>query len=110
MTESELDKKTDPDKVSFEEIEQRYKEITERIEKAKDGKMKVDAELNTRKRSLKEAMEEAKAAGFDPDSLPTDIQKTKEVLITKMDLIQNDLDRTEERLEPMLRSIEGNDA
>ena len=67
------------DKVSFEEIELRYKEISERIEKAKDGKMMVDAELNTRKRSLKEALDEAKTAGFDPDSLPSDIQKTKGV-------------------------------
>jgi chromosome segregation ATPase len=98
------------DKVSFDEIEQRYREITERIEKAKNGKMKVDAELHTRKRHLREAMDEAKEAGFDPDSLSSEIQKTKEILITKMDLIQNDLDRTEEKLTPMVRSIEGDDA
>ena len=92
--------------LSFEEIEAQYKALMQRIQSCQQDKMRISAELASRKRQLKETMEEVKKSGFNPDNLSGEIQKAKEVLITKMQLISADLDHAESVMKPMIDSIE----
>jgi hypothetical protein len=94
--------------MTFEEIETEFNSIVSRITLCKEHKMKIEAELASRRRELKEMIDEATKAGFDPDNLPDDIRKSKEILTTKMQLISADLDHAESILKPIVELIERN--
>lgn len=87
------------------DIEDRYKSLSSRREALASNVMKVNAELNARKRALKDAMEECKKAGFDPDKLAEEIKTMKEVLVVKMDIFEAELKAAEDQVRPMLREI-----
>lgn len=88
-----------------EEIEKRYKDLEERRQSSIQNKMKIEAVLESLKRELRSLMEEVKAAGYDPDNLPEEVKKAKEVLITKMQILSSDLDHVESVMKPMLEII-----
>ena len=91
---------------SIEELETLYKDLVSRRSVCVQGKLKIEAELSSRKRSLKELMEEAKKAGFNPDDLPEEIRKAREILITKMDIFSSDIKETEQIMRPLIQEIE----
>lgn len=88
-----------------EEIETQYKLLEERRQICIQNKMKIEAELEARKRELRSIMEEVKKEGYDPDNLPEEVKKAKEILITKMQILASDLDHAESVIKPMLESI-----
>lgn len=88
-----------------EEIETQYKKLEERRQICIQNKMKIEAELEARKRELRSIMEEVKKAGYDPDDLPEEVKKAREILITKMQILSSDLDHAESVIKPMLDSI-----
>jgi hypothetical protein len=90
---------------SIEDIDARYKALLKRRDEVQKNKLLLEAELGTRKRALKEAMEECKKAGFNPDNLPEEIQRAKEVLAIKLDNLSADLDAAESIMKPMLKEI-----
>lgn len=90
---------------AVEDIDARYKSLLKRRDAAQQSKVLVEAELAARKRALKEAMEECKKAGFNPDNLPEEIQRAKEVLVIKLDNLSADLDAAEAIMKPMLKEV-----
>jgi hypothetical protein len=87
------------------DIETRYKALTARREVLAGNKMKLDAELDARKRALRTAMEDCKKAGWDPDTIADQIKKMKEVLVVKMDVFEADLQTAEDQVRPMMKEI-----
>ena len=87
-------------------LEDRYRLLSKKREKVQMDKVKVEQELATRKRALRENLEACKAAGFDPDTLEDDIKKASEVLALKMDAFENDLSSAESVLNPMIQGME----
>jgi chaperonin cofactor prefoldin len=85
--------------------EAKYKELSAKRETLVTNKMKVDAELAARKRALRDAMEECKKMGFNPDTLAEDIKKMKEVLNVKLSVFEADLVSAEEAIKPLLKEI-----
>lgn len=94
------------DNMSLQELENEYKSLNKRSISCQEDKMKIEAELSSLKRQLKETMDEVKKAGFDPENLAEELRKAREVLITKMELISADLDHAESVLKPIVHSIE----
>lgn len=90
---------------SVEDMDTRYKKLLKRRDAVQQNKIRVEAELSARKRALKEAMEECKKAGFNPDDLPEEIARAKEVLSIKLDNFDADLVTAETIIEPMLKEI-----
>jgi hypothetical protein len=88
-----------------QDYEAKYKELSTKRETLVTNKMKVDAELAARKRALRDAMEECKKMGFNPDTLAEDIKKMKEVLNVKLSVFEADLVSAEEAIKPLLKEI-----
>lgn len=93
------------DEKTIDQLDVEYKTLSARRNKLVSDKLRVEAECNTRKRLLKEAMAECKEAGFDPNNLQEEIRRAKEVLTIKMDNFRTELDASEEIIKPMLREI-----
>jgi hypothetical protein len=89
-----------------EDLATKYKGLTERRDKLTANKLKLEAELNARKRALKEAIDQCRADGFNPDTLADDIEKLKEVIRVKMDIFEADLKTAEEQISPILKEIQ----
>lgn len=87
------------------DLEDRYKSLIRRKERLSIDKAKVDQELASRKKSLKETLEACKAAGFNPDTLEDDIKKSTEVLSLKLDAYEKDLDSADQILSPMVQDL-----
>ena len=91
--------------MSIDDIEQRWKDLTERRDTFVQNKTRVETILDARQKALKEAIAACKAAGLDPDTLVDDIIRAKEVLSLKLDTFSADLASAEEMLAPMLKEI-----
>lgn len=91
---------------SVEEFEARYNSLVKRGNDLERDKNKVEAELSSRRRSLKDNMEQARKDGFDPNQLPEEIRRSKEVLATKLDLYSTDLDAAEKVMRPMIAEVQ----
>lgn len=65
----------------------------------------LEAERDARKRALKEIMDEARAAGYDPDKIPEEFQRAKEVALIKVDNFAADLTTGENMLSPILKKL-----
>jgi len=91
--------------VSVEELENRFKALNQRREALQQNKMQVEAELNSRKRELKNLMKLAEDAGFDPSNLKEEIRRLKQVLTVKLDTFQADLEAAEKIVQPMLKEV-----
>jgi chromosome segregation ATPase len=92
--------------LSAAELENRYKELNQRRETLQQSKMRIEAELSSRKRELKNLMKQAEEAGFDPSNLKEDIKRLKQVLTVKLDTFQADLEAAERLIQPMLKEIQ----
>lgn len=90
----------DPD-----DLDVRYKKLTERRNVLEKDKNRIEAELEARKRNLKTQMEEAKKEGFNPNNLRDDIRQSEEVLAIKLDNFEAELDEAESVMKPMLEEI-----
>jgi len=90
----------------MDDLDVRYKEYMAKRETVIKNKLKVEAALTERKKRLKEAIEECKSLGYDPETLVDDIKKLREVLITKLSVCESDLQEVETQLAPMLKEIE----
>ena len=88
------------------DISQKYKELLARREKLSHSKMKVEAALAERKKNLRDAMEECKSMGYNPDTLAEDLKKLKEVLVVKLGVFEADLQSAEDQINPMVKEIE----
>lgn len=91
---------------TIEELEIRWKGLVARRDELQSNVTRVTAARDERKRSLKDTIEECRKEGFNPDTLPTDIQRLKQVIMTKMDVISGDLDEGASMIRPMLHEIE----
>jgi chaperonin cofactor prefoldin len=85
----------------------KYKKLQEKRTKLLDDKRRIEAELNARKRALKDALDACRSAGFNPDTLAEDIKKLKEVLYVKLNVFEADLAAAEEKMKPLLAEIDG---
>lgn len=89
-----------------ESLDDRYKTLAKKRDVIQSQKQRVEHELASRKRALRESLEACKAAGFDPNTLEEDIRKSSEVLALKMDSFERDLTSAEEVLRPMIQGLE----
>lgn len=90
----------------MEDIETRYKACLAKRERVLQSKLKVEAALSERKKNLREAMEECKKLGYNPDTIADDLKKMKEILLVKLSVFESDLNVADEALAPMLKEIE----
>ena len=88
------------------DIEERYEKLSTRIASLEQTKMKLDAELDAKKRVLRSSMEDCKKAGFNPDTIDDEIKKLKEVLVVKLDVLEADVASAEDQMRPMMKEIE----
>jgi len=91
----------------IEDLDEKYKRLTQRRDALQKDKTRIEAELEARKRNLKAQMEAAKKEGFNPDNLRDDIRKSEEVLALKLDNFEIELDEAESAMKPMLEEIKG---
>jgi len=89
----------------IEDIEAKYKDLVARKDTLQANVTKVSTEHAVLKRQLKDAMEEAKKAGLDPNNLQEEIRRAKEVLLLKMDNFSADLTEGETQIAPMLKAL-----
>lgn len=87
------------------DIEKKYQELNSRRETLLASKLKIEAELAARKRALKEAMDECKKLGLNPDTLADDLKTMREVLNVKISVFEADLNSAEEAMKPLLKEI-----
>jgi chaperonin cofactor prefoldin len=92
---------------TVEELEVRYKGLVTKRENLQRDKDKIEAESSARKRALKEKLNAAREEGFDPENLPQEIQRAKEVIALKLDTFAADLEEAERKMKPMKAAIEG---
>lgn len=90
----------------MDDLETRYKSYLARRDVVVQNKLKIEAALSERKKNLKEAIDECKSLGYNPDTLAEDIKKLREVLVTKLSVCESDLQEVEVQLSPMLKEIE----
>ena len=105
MADEDMDAKI----VDIEAQDRRYKALLARRDALRDSKAQIEAELGARRRRLKDLMDEAKAAGFDPNNLQEEISKGSEVLRVKLDNFEAEIDAGEKELRPMLEEIRKGD-
>jgi hypothetical protein len=89
----------------IEDLDEKYKRLTQRRDLLQKDKNRIEAELEARRRNLKTQMEAAKKEGFNPDNLKEDIRKAEEVLALKLDNFEAELDEAERVMRPMLDEI-----
>ena len=91
----------------IEELDAEYKRLVVRRDDLRANKARIEATLDARKKNLKKLLDEAKGAGFNPDNLPEEIRRTKQVLRLKLDNFGTELNEAQALMEPMLREIDG---
>jgi len=91
----------------IDDLDERYKQLTQRRDSLQKDKNRIEAELEARRRNLKTQMEAAKKEGFNPDNLREDIRKSEEVLALKLDNFEAELDEAQRVMKPMLDEIKG---
>ena len=91
--------------ISLEDLETRYKTLTQRGGILSQDKVRVDAAQTENKRTLKNIMEECKKNNWDPNTIQDDNRRAKEVLSLKLDNYESELNAAEVILRPMLKEI-----
>jgi len=91
----------------IDDLDEKYKRLTQRRDTLQKDKNRIEAELEARKRNLKTQMEAAKKEGFNPDNLKEDIRRSEEILVLKLDNFEAELDEADRTMKPMLEEIKG---
>ena len=86
--------------------EARYKDLTTRADSVNNAKIRLEAKRDSARSQLKEAMDEAKEAGLDPNNIEEDVQKAQQVLTIKLDNFQADVEAAEAIAKPMLKELQ----
>ncbi len=94
-----------PGQPSSEDLETRYRKLTERNASLEKNANLLEARLESRKSDLKLAMDECLARGHDPNDLDGVIRRMEEVLHVKLDTFESDIKAGEELIAPMLSEI-----
>ena len=97
---------TSPSK-AIDDLDEKYKRLSRRRDSLQQDKTRIEAELEVRKRALKNQMEAAKREGYNPDNLQEDIRKNEEILALKLDNFEAELADAERVMKPMLEEIKG---
>jgi len=97
---------TSPNK-AIDDLDEKYKRLSRRRDSLQQDKTRIEAELEARKRALKNQMEAAKREGYNPDNLQEDIRKNEEILALKLDNFEAELADAERVMKPMLEEIKG---
>ncbi len=97
---------TSPSK-AIDDLDEKYKRLSRRRDSLQQDKTRIEAELEARKRALKNQMEAAKREGYNPDNLQEDIRKNEEILALKLDNFEAELADAERVMKPMLEEIKG---
>lgn len=93
--------------VSVEDLHGRFRTLCARRDDLQQGKARIEATLEARKKDLKNLLDKARADGFDPNNLEDDIKRAKEVFRLKLDNFEAELDEASSMLGPMKKEIDG---
>lgn len=91
---------------STEELEAKASDLKSRIDSLSQKKMTVEAELSSRKRHLKGLMDECRKENLDPNNLEEEIQKVKQTLTVKLQILDRDVTAAEKILNPMVAEVQ----
>lgn len=86
--------------------EARYKDLVTRADAVNNAKIRLEAKRDSARSQLKEAMDEAKEAGLDPNNIEEEVQKAQQVLTIKLDNFQADVEAAEAIAKPMLKELQ----
>ncbi len=86
--------------------EARYKDLVGRADNVNNAKIRLEAKRDSFRSQLKEAMDEAKDAGLDPNNIEEEVQKAHQVLTIKLDNYQADIEAAETIAKPMLKELQ----
>ncbi len=89
----------------IDDIVATYDNLITRRDAFSQNKVKIEAELSARKRSLKTVMDDTRKAGYDPDKVQEELQRAKEVVMVKMDVLNAELEEAENIIRPMLKEL-----
>jgi hypothetical protein len=89
----------------IEDIIAKYEGLVSRREALSQGVVKVETVLTERRRALKKVMDEAIAAGIDPNKVQEELQRLREVLDLKVNNFAVELEAGENLLRPMLKEV-----
>ena len=92
--------------VNIEVIEARAKSLMSRRNSVQKDVDRLSAVRDEKRRNLKETLTSCTDAGFNPSTLAADIDHMSQVIMTKMDVCEADLDASEKIIRPMLCEIE----
>ncbi len=88
-------------------IEEEYQSLCAKLSVLEKEHSRVSAAAEERKRNLRNDLEECRQAGFNPDTLQQDLQRNREVIITKLGVLNADIAEYGEQLKPLVAEIEG---
>ncbi len=89
----------------IDDIVAKYEGALTRRDTLSQNKNKLEAIGSERKRALKKVMDETRAAGYDPDKIQDELQRSKEVADLKVNNLIADLDEGENLIRPMLKEL-----
>lgn len=92
---------------SVEELELKVKSLNQQRDIQQRMKDKIEAHKDAARKNLKDLLDGARKAGFDPENLQEEIRHSKEVLVVKINTFAADLDESEKAMRPMKQAIEG---
>lgn len=92
--------------MSTEELETKASDLKSRIDSLSQKKMTVEAELSSRKRHLKSLMDECRKENLDPNNLEEEIQKVRQTLTVKLQILDRDVTAAEKILNPMIAEVQ----
>lgn len=92
---------------TIEQLETEYKAANADREALVSAKMRLEAELGTRKRQLSEELEQFRKEfpNMDPNNLPEEIRRRKEVFAIKLDNYKTELAAARDMVNPMLKEL-----
>ncbi len=91
--------------MTIDEMSQKYEKLNAKRKKLIEQKMTIDAEVRSKKKKLKELVDECKSRGYNPDDLENELSKLKLKLEKELEDLEKNLTEAEEKIKPMMERI-----
>lgn len=90
---------------TIEQLEEEFRVANAERDRLLADKMRLEAELNTRKRQLAEELDQFRKEhpGIDPNNINEEIRRREEVVAVKLDVYKAEIAAAREAIDPILR-------
>ena len=91
----------------IDDIIARYEAAVPKCNLLKENKFKIEVKRDSYRADLKKVMDDAKAAGYDPNKIREEVQRAKEVALVKIEVFETEIAECEKIMKPMLKELQG---